>query len=72
MAGGWFKFGMSVFNPLQGSTEEVADRFRGTQVTVTLDDGETYTAPLKVGAPDPWNRYTGYGLVNAARATGTR
>ena len=71
-AGSSFKFGMSVFNPLQGSTEEVPDRFRGTKVTVTMDDGHTYTAKVQVADRSAWNHYTGFGLVNAAKATASR
>ena len=69
--GGAFTFGMSVFNPLQGSTQEDPDRFRGMTMTVTLDNGATYKGTVYAGEPVQHSSFTGAGLVNAAKATST-
>ena len=71
VANGWFTFGMSVFNPLQGSTQEAPDRFRGMTMTVSMLNGKTYTGTVYAGHRKRHSNTTGAGLVNAARATGT-
>jgi hypothetical protein len=63
------RFGMSVFAPIEGSTEEAPDRFRGATVTVTLDNGSTFTSTITAAQPKDRNRFTGHGLVNADAAT---
>jgi hypothetical protein len=66
--GEFFRFGMSVFSPLQGSTEEDPDRLRGMRITAKLDDGVTFTSVVFADSKLPTNRFTGAGLVNAAAA----
>src|SRR2546430_609037 len=45
-AGDAFKFAMSVVNPLQKTTQEDPDRFRGMTVTVTLDNGGAFAGTV--------------------------
>jgi len=64
-----FRFGMSVFNPAEGTTEMDPDRFRGMLVTTTLDNGVTFSSRVIAGPPVRINNTTGFGLVNAELAT---
>jgi subtilase family protein len=67
-AGDAFRFGMSVFAPIEGSTQEDPDRFRNMKITVTMSDGSTSTGAVTANAPQAVNRFTGFGLVNATKA----
>jgi hypothetical protein len=68
LPGGEFSFGLSVYNPLEGSTREDPDRLRGATVTVTLDDNSTYAGTIRSGALVAHGAFTGAGLVNAYKA----
>jgi hypothetical protein len=67
-AGDAFRYGMSVFAPIQGSTQEDPDRFRNMKITVGMSDGSTFTSAVTANAPQAVNRFTGFGLVNATKA----
>ena len=66
--GDYFHFGTSVYFPLQGSTQEDADRMRNMKMTVTMEDGTVYHGKVTAQAPMGINRWTGAGLVDAAAA----
>ena len=59
---------MSVFAPIEGSTQEDPDCFRGMKITVGMSDGLTSTGAVTANAPQAVNRFTGFGLVNATKA----
>jgi hypothetical protein len=63
-----FRFGMSVFAPAQGSTEEDPDRLRGMLMTARFDDGTTFSSTVVAAPKVTVNRFAGAGLVNAAAA----
>jgi len=67
-AGNALTFGASVYNPLEGSTEESGSRLQGSLVTVTLDNGDIYTSTIKSTADVTRGAFTGYGLVDADKA----
>ena len=63
-----FRYGMSVFAPIEGSTQEDPDRFRNMKITVGMSNGSTFTGAVTANAPQAINRFTGFGLVNAFKA----
>jgi hypothetical protein len=67
-AGESFRFGMSVFSPIEGSTQEDPDRLRGTKITATLENGAVISQQVVAAPKVPLNRFTGTGLVNADAA----
>ena len=67
-AGDSFQFGMSVFHPLEGTTQIDPDRFRGMTVTVTLDNGSSFSGKVFAAPKQRINNFTGFGLVNADEA----
>ena len=67
-AGESFRFGMSAFSPIEGSTQEDPDRLRGTRITATLESGAVISGQVVAAPKLPLNRFTGAGLVNADAA----
>lgn len=66
--GAQLRFGQSVFDPRQGSTQEDPDRFRGATITTTLEDGSVFSSPVVADPKQRVNRFAGAGLVNADAA----
>ena len=59
---------MSVYNPLQLTTEEDADRLAGMVITVTLNDGSVEQSRVVDAPKVARGPFTGSGLVNAEAA----
>jgi hypothetical protein len=68
-AGGFFTFGLSIYAPIQQSTQEDADRMEGARVTVTMKGNAVQSGSFEIAPKLPVNRFTGAGLINADRAT---
>jgi hypothetical protein len=69
VGGNSFDWGMSVFAAIQGSTQELGDRFRHMTMTVRMEDGSIYSGAVIAMPRLSFNNYTGFGLVNADAAT---
>jgi hypothetical protein len=69
VSGSAFDFGLSIYAPIEGSTQEDPDRFRGMRVTVTLDNAKTFNSTVLALPQLPINNFSGFGLVNAEAAT---
>jgi hypothetical protein len=68
-AGKSFHCGQSVFTPIEGSTQEDPDRFRGMAVTVTFSTGAVFHGTVFTGELTAVaNPFTGEGLLDAAEA----
>jgi hypothetical protein len=67
-AGQSFRFGMSAFSPILGTTQVDPDRFRDMKITALLDNGQTFKGTVRAEPSHRVNRFTGAGLVNAAAA----
>jgi hypothetical protein len=67
-AGGLLTYGLSVYDPLEGSARDDAYRLDGTNITVTLDNGDTYSAAIKRGPTAAHGPFTGFGLVDAQKS----
>ena len=67
-AGQSFRFGMSAFSAIEGTTQLDPDRLRGMKVRALLDNGETFIGTVVADHPRRVNRFAGAGLVNAASA----
>jgi subtilisin family serine protease len=63
------EFGMSVFDPREGSTQLDPDRLEGTMVSVAFDNGARGSGRFRAVPKRPTNFFTGAGLVNANLAT---
>jgi hypothetical protein len=64
-----FRFGESVFDPREGSTQVDPDRLRGAVLNVTFENGRTASGTVFAGIPADNNRFTGAGLLDADAAT---
>lgn len=69
VGGNSFDWGMSVFAGIQGSTQELGDRFRHMTMRVTMEDGRVFAGEVMAMPKLLFNNYTGFGLVNADAAT---
>ena len=50
------------------STQIDPDRFRGMTITVTLDNGSTFSGRVFAAPKERINNFTGFGLVNGDAA----
>jgi hypothetical protein len=69
VAGSSLKFGAGAYDAREGFITINGDRFAGATYTVTLDDGHVSKGRFFADQLSSINRFAGFGLVNADKAT---